>query len=508
LFPDKYAEEDKMKANHYRTIFIGSLCLVLILLSTFSTTSLTYAATASPFVGTWYAPDWDGSEPRLVIAGRSSGPFKITITDNTISFCDGGPGIIRGNGWLNPENPDLLEADLRLVCSKLGKILDYHSTWRYHQNTNMLSSGWQDGYLMIWHKYGQPVPPPTLLKLIANYYGNWVDGVYESGHTAWVTVTESDGVTVKAHAELTTEDWNYWWGESGFATNPSGWVPQQPDILPGDWVYAWIDNGASTKLQIGEINGMINLFADSIEGTINAPWFFENVEVQCFFKSAPQQEDDIRYDTVLPDGMDVYNCSWESYWDILPGQRVGVAYIDQEANWVINVFRAPNPTFAIYPETENIEGSDWLNGATVYASVSGKPECATAGVAGYPEGDPSRTFVGMSFPEGCDVVVGDIVTLTDETTTRTHIVQNLAIMKMDPILDIVDGTADVGALVYSYVPEYYGQTYMEIMVENGTWTADFAAVGFDLQEGMSGRAEVRDAVGNSTVIDWYVLSTL
>ena len=255
-----------MKAKHFKTILIGIICFFLILLAALYTTSLASAGTTSPFIGTWYATDWDGSDSRLVIGGRSNGPFKITITDNYISFCDGGPGIIRGNGWLNPENSDLLEADLRLVCFKSGDILDYHSTWRYHPNTNMLSSGWQDGYLIIWHKYGQPVPTPPELNLRVNYGHDWVESFYEAGHIAWVTVTESDGVTVKATAQLVTEPKDFWDGEPGFQTSPEVWIPAPPDIRPNDWVYGWVDNGASAKVQIGEINGSIDIVNDEVTG--------------------------------------------------------------------------------------------------------------------------------------------------------------------------------------------------------------------------------------------------
>ena len=56
-----------MKAKHFKTILIGIICFFLILLAALYTTSLAYAGTTSPFIGTWYATDWDGSVIRLVI---------------------------------------------------------------------------------------------------------------------------------------------------------------------------------------------------------------------------------------------------------------------------------------------------------------------------------------------------------------------------------------------------------------------------------------------------------
>lgn len=167
------------------------------------------------------------------------------------------------------------------------------------------------------------VQPPPALDLRVNYGHDWVESFYEAGHMAWITVTESDGVTVKATAELFTEPKDFWGGETGFQTQPEDWVPAPPDIQPYDWVFGWVDNGASAQVQIGDIGGMIDLEADSIEGTIYAPWFSGEVGVECHPWGAPEPAE-IKFDTTLPDGNDTYFCSWAEEWDIQTGQDVGV----------------------------------------------------------------------------------------------------------------------------------------------------------------------------------------
>ena len=170
--------------------------------------------------------------------------------------------------------------------------------------------------------------------------GDWVESFYEAaGHTVWITVTESDGVTVKATAESVTEPKYFLDGETGFQTQPEDWDPSPPDIQPNDWVYGSIDNGASAQVQIGEIKGMVDLEADSIQGTINVPWFSDEVEVECHLWGTNGPEPDLKFDFVLPDGKDLYSCSWAGEWDIQLELVVGVGYYGPDGHWVAGTFQ-------------------------------------------------------------------------------------------------------------------------------------------------------------------------
>jgi hypothetical protein len=163
-----------------------------------------------------------------------------------------------------------------------------------------------------------------------------VHGFFEIGHTIWLTVTDSYG-TVKATATTTTA--NLPWG-TGFHTEPEDWTPLgQPQILPYDRVIGLADNGLSTQMQIGTITGFVSTAGDSVRGTVYAPWFTEAVDVECHSWGRPGEEI-IKWTTVLPDGVDEYFCAWDpvTEWDILPGQRVGVAYSGPDGNWVAASF--------------------------------------------------------------------------------------------------------------------------------------------------------------------------
>jgi len=173
------------------------------------------------------------------------------------------------------------------------------------------------------------------LTMEVNYRDERVKGSCEAGHTVWITVTENDDVTAKATAVVTTD-------QSGFQTWGDDWSPSQPDIVPGDWVHGLVDNGYTGTVQIGTITGYANAASDSIAGTIAAAWITQEVDVTCYPWGAPGGAPN-KHDTVFPDGVDVYSCSWDpaTEWDVQPNQDIGVWYREPDGDEVFNVFRAP-----------------------------------------------------------------------------------------------------------------------------------------------------------------------
>jgi CSLREA domain-containing protein len=495
-----------MNTKRLNTLFFRAFSVVIIMAFVFSGFTSVQAARASPFVGEWFAVDADQSEVHLTIGGPPNGPFQITWEQKSVSYCDGGHGIFRGTGNLSEEDPDLLEADLQLECLETGALSDFTFEWRYHPVSDKLSSTWEN-FVTIWYHTGQFTEPPEF-HLRVNYGDDWVESFYEEGHTVWVTVTESDGVTVKAASELTTVPRDDWGGESGFQTMDSTWVDWEgsimenpPDIKPNDWVYGWVDNGANTKVQIGDIKGTIDLSVDLVQGTVSAAWFTEEIEIECLPWGAPSEMDpqpELKYDTIQPDGEDIYVCSWGGgEWDIQPSEPVGVAYFGFDGNWVANVIR--NPRFTVFPEWRALEGYEWPDGVTVSISVEEKDECDMEGIS-------SDGFFFVNYPEDCNIEVGETVIFSDGDTTRSYSVQELAVTEVNGDADTVAGTAEEDAVVYTRV---HGVDNSEIpfTADDGTWLADFGSKEIDLVGGTCGRSEIRDEYGNATGVDWCVPNT-
>jgi hypothetical protein len=448
------------------------------------------AGPPSPFVGHWQATDIDGSQLGLTIGGPPSGPFQITLTDSYLSYCDGGPGLVRGSGTILDGEPPSVVADLLVECLAIHRSMAYQLVFTYLQATDTLLSDDGSAFRVVYRHPGQPQLLPEHLRLKVNYQDNWVEGFYEEGHKVWLTVTASDGVEAKATAEVLTEDWGF-----GTEPYPDNWSPEPPDIEPGDWVYAWVDNGASAQMRVGEIFPTVDLLADTVTVAIWTDWFGEEeVYVHCSIWG----HDEGASGMVVPDGASEFICSFDEMVDIVAGDVAEIVYYGPDEHGVNYYLYIPDPHFTVFPEWEWFDGYDWPDGS-VDVTVAGKSACTTSG-------DSSEGFFNGGFPGECDLTVEDEVTFSDGTTTRTHTVRELAVLGVDEGENTVAGTAEAGAEIVIWVHEH-GESEMSVSADGGAWLADFDDVGFPLEAGTCGRVEIRDNQGNATAVDWCVPNT-
>ncbi len=102
---------------------------------------------------------------------------------------------------------------------------------------------------------------------------------------------------------------------------------------------------------------------------------------------------------------------------------------------------------------------------------------------------------------------GDIVTVTDGATTKSHTVIDIEVTSVDVDTDQVSGTVPTpGSPVTVYTE---GANRYFTADGSGNWMADFSVTGpdewvFDIVPGTSGGAEQFDADADSTVYDWEV----
>jgi hypothetical protein len=204
------------------------------------------------------------------------------------------------------------------------------------------------------------------------------------------------------------------------------------------------------------------------------------------------------------DSTGIWQVDFTEVFDLAPGECGRSQINDAFGNATAVDWCVPNPHFSVFPEWEYIEGWEWPDGATVSATIEGKPVCSIEGTSAHPQWDPNALFVALWLPEGCDVVVGDVVTLTDGDALRTYTVQNLAITAVDKEANTITGTADPGAIVHVW-PHGYNEL-LPTADEDGNWIADFSETGPDLVEGMGGRTEIRDGSGNATAVEWRILN--
>ncbi len=277
---------------------------------------------------------------------------------------------------------------------------------------------------------------------------------------------------------------------------PTPWDPNQLwvqfnfantyDMKPGDIVS--LDDGVTARAHTVRNLGVtaVDESADTVAGTAEAG---ETVHVWPHATGQQLQ--------VMADAAGVWLADFSGVFDLVGGEGGRSEVRDEQGNSTAVDWYVPNPRFVVFPEWEWFDGLDWPDGATVTITVDGKPECTTA------QQSPGFFFNG-SFGEGCDLVIGDTVTFTDGVTTRTHTVRNLSVSDANAETDTVLGGADPGATVRVW-PHGHDQYTLEITAfDDGTWSADFGSVGFNLVPGIYGRSQVEDEDGNATAVDWGV----
>lgn len=220
-------------------------------------------------------------------------------------------------------------------------------------------------YLIDWSAYGDDIQYGNNLRsyytalngnqvsrnflwpwMRVNYSDDRVEGDYEAGHTFWITVT--DGVASTAVLSTTPGGG---WGGPGFGTEDSDWPSGRPDIQPGDQVAFQSDDGYSNLITVGTITGNLDIAADTISGSIQAPFGAQTMTVEChiWVQSGPNP---ISVGGVAANGGS-YTCDFSGTWDILPGHSVAVMYIEpDDGDRVINVFREPAPNLWVNKQSQ------------------------------------------------------------------------------------------------------------------------------------------------------------
>jgi len=166
----------------------------------------------------------------------------------------------------------------------------------------------------------------------------------------------------------------------------------------------------------------------------------------------------------------------------------------------------PPAWFTVFPEWDAIEAWNFPIGAEVHLAIYEDPDDLPV----YEQNEPVtftpwdswELWTWFDLSGTYDVKPGDIVTLSYGETVRTHVVQNLAVSKVNPEDDLVKGTSDPGAEIYVW-PHATGQEEFLAANPKGKWSVDFTGI-YDLMPGDGGRARIWGENGNATEVDWYI----
>ena len=174
---------------------------------------------------------------------------------------------------------------------------------------------------------------------------------------------------------------------------------------------------------------------------------------------------------------------------------------------------------ARFPENE-VHGYQFPLGASVTLTIDDPQngvgvdytDTQTVGVADW---DSNQTWVRFAL-DAFTLEPGQLVSMTDGITTKTHTVTDLTVTTIDPVADTIAGTAEPGSQVeIGWICEENKCAFRRVITNgSGHWLADFSVVGedddekdlFDIHPGSGNEARQSDVDGDSTNMQWRVLN--
>ncbi len=322
---------------------------------------------------------------------------------------------------------------------------------------------------------------PDLLMNV-NYGHDWVEGSYETGYTLWLTVTASDGVTIKATAELTTGVIPWWGGQTGFSTNlGEPWVPQRPDMTPGDWVFATMNNGYTSTARIGTIDGALDIDLDVVTATYNVSWFTQPLNANCSVENGPGEGF-----TVDPAGGS-HVCNFGSMgWNLLPHQNVWLWYTEPDGDQVGNVVYEPAPHLRVekWAEGNPAAGSNFI--FRLQYRNEGDADAANVVITDTLLGGMAYITDTSGLPHsGSNPVVWDLGTLAPGDWIQFDVFVNITAVESDTITNTAQiatsNPYDEGEWweKYSEWSGHVGGNDTQLNIGKNAWTGD-PAPGYDV----------------------------
>jgi len=527
-----------MYAKHLKAILVGGIAVLIIVIVSLLTTSPSYAGTGSPFLGDWYGTDTDGSDIRLVIAGKPEGPFQITSTDSYISFCNGEAGIVTGTGSLNPDNTFILEANMLVVCFISGDTLEFGTSFFYNPNPDTLYGMSVTWYRADAHAPACSVPPMRLT-------GWWPgDGNAEDiiGHRTGIFMgdaTTGPGLVDKAFlldgdgdyidvpddpalnfgtGDFTVDVWVNFNELSGEQVLMEKWI--QGDPISQGWTLTKLENQvlllAMDDGLVGEwgVGSMLldlqpntwYLFAATRQGQLvtlymngtpiaSADFDPLNLDSPTSLKFGRRGDERGFYLNGRIDEVEIYNgiaLTQDQIFELYSAGRLG-----QCKNYI------NGPGIRAHPASDIVDAWWWPEDKILQLTIDDPNTPKNPDIKMKKSG--ADKYAGTVWFEltGYDLKPGDIVTLTDGVLTKTLMVSILTITSVDVELDQISGYAEPDVVLR--LP--YTSEGISITADpNGNWFADLGNYGYDVQPGDMMLAEEFDTDGDLTIYEYWVPS--
>jgi len=186
--------------------------------------------------------------------------------------------------------------------------------------------------------------------------------------------------------------------------------------------------------------------------------------------------------------------------DVMPGVHGWVTQYDTQGNSTEIYWKVLDPYIFAFPKDDDVEGRDWLPGTSISLTID---DPATAELD-YSVSRPSYSNGDVKFSlYGFDLLPGHIITMTDGSNTRTHIVTKAAVKSILTDVDKVKGVADPYSALIIYGNDRNSYEWLYPTADSyGKWAATFTKI--DIKSGTYGWVYQYDVEGNATLLNWNV----
>lgn len=286
------------------------------------------------------------------------------------------------------------------------------------------------------------------------------------------------------------------WAPAGSLRIP---LPQEHFLKPGDIIQA--TNGVTTKtmeyayIEIAEVDTVSNVIHGfAYAGTVLKVEIHDSGGV---------------FLDITADTNGNWTADFQGMFDLTPNTRGKVRTSDSDGDSTIHFFESPY--LNVYLIDDLIQGLGWKLDSNVTLTIDDPgngpgvdlSETKVVEVAWW---NPSETEVGFAtFDLG--IRPGQLMVMTDGTTTVTHVVSHLTVTEINSTEDTVAGVSDPGGIVeVGRMCDDLGCAIRRVTANgDGDWLADFSVPGedsdeqdlFDIRPGTNFGIHQKDDDGNS-----------
>ncbi len=293
------------------------------------------------------------------------------------------------------------------------------------------------------------------------------------------------------------------------------------DLLPGYLVT--LSNGVTTKTLI--VSGFKVTVADPEHDTVSGTGI-PGDSIQVWVDNvSPWPE---RNTIVGPDGnwsvdFSVINNPWEVTANLIPGSmgQAKDTEDDNDGDVTMQGWRIHNPSFGAHFRLDGnqVHAYDWPVGESLTLTIDDPALPEERDYLEVQTVSDNSMLYGTTWTvftlDGFELKPGQIITMTDGTTTKTHEVRTVKVTSVDPGTDTVSGTAEPNSPVglnahYQPGGDWVGRSFYAD--QNGNWSVNLSIPGpnpgeertYDIQPGSWGTAHQNDNDNDTTFYEWRV----